>query len=158
MAHSSKTAAAQTALHVVCPHCDTVNRVPRARLSAGGRCGECHRALFDGHTVALDPARFDRHLEKSDLPLLVDFWAPWCGPCRAMASEFERAALRLEPRLRLVKVNVDDAPAVARRFGVRSIPTIALVLHGREIARTAGVTSAADLERWALGHVQALGA
>ncbi len=152
MAQSAKTGAAQTALHVICPHCDTINRVPRARLSAGGRCGECHQPLFDGRPIALDAARFNRHQEKSDLPLLVDFWAPWCGPCRAMAPEFERAAHRLEPHLRLVKVNVDEAPTIAERFGIRSIPTIALVLHGREIARIAGARSAAELERWALAH------
>jgi len=144
---------ATDALHVVCPHCDTVNRVPRSRLSAGGRCGECHRPLFDGHPMALDAARFDRHFEKSDVPLLIDFWAAWCGPCRVMAPEFARAAARLEPRLRLVKVDVDAAPELAERFGVRSIPTIALALHGREIARIAGAMSAADLEGWALGHV-----
>jgi thioredoxin 2 len=138
------------ALHVVCPHCDTVNRVPRQRLSAGGRCGECHRPLFAGEPVALDAERFARHLEKSDVPLLIDFWAEWCGPCRAMAPEFARAAARLEPRLRLVKLDVDAAPDIAQRFAVRSIPTLALALHGREIARIAGARSAADLERWAL--------
>lgn len=139
-------------LHVVCPHCDTINRLPQTKLSAGGRCGVCHQPLFDGHPVALDRARFDRQLEKSDLPLLIDFWAPWCGPCRAMAPEFERAAQHLEPHFRLVKVNVDEEPEVAERFGVRSIPTLALALHGSEIARTSGTMSAVDLERWALAH------
>jgi thioredoxin 2 len=135
-------------LHVVCPHCDAVNRVPREKLGAGGRCGACHHALFEGHPVALDTTRFDRHAEKGDLPMLIDFWASWCGPCRAMAPEFERAAGRLEPQIRAVKVNVDAEPGLAGRFGIRSIPTIVLVRHGREIARTAGAMSAADLERW----------
>ena len=109
-------------LHVVCPHCDTVNRVPRAKLAAGGRCGACHQPLFEGRPVALDGARFARHLEQSDIPLLVDFWASWCGPCDAMAPAFERAARRLEPSIRLVKVNIDQAPALAEQFGVHRYP------------------------------------
>src|SRR5881394_4231230 len=129
-------------LHIVCPHCDTINRVPREKLAAAGpgsgRCGQCHEALFDGHPVALDTARFERHLAKSDVPLLVDFWAPWCGPCRAMAPQFERAAAALEPEARLVKVNVDEEPALAERFAVRSIPTLVLAFQGRELARAAG--------------------
>jgi thioredoxin 2 len=139
-------------LHVVCPHCDAVNRLPRQKLTAGGRCGSCHRPLFEGHPVALDTARFRRHLEKSDIPLLVDFWAAWCGPCRAMAPEFERAAAQLEPRIRLVKVNVDEEPQIAGQFRVQSIPTVALLLHGRELARTAGAMPAAALAQWALAH------
>jgi len=139
-------------LHIVCPHCDTINRVPPEKLAAagpgGGRCGQCHEALFDGHPVALDTARFERHLAKSDVPLLVDFWAPWCGPCRAMAPQFEQAAAALEPALRLVKVNVDEEPALAQRFGISGIPALLLALHGRERARIAGARSAAQLVEW----------
>ena len=138
----------ENAAHVICPHCDTINRVPRAKLGQGAKCGNCHKALFEAHPLALDRARFDRHLEKGDLPLLVDFWAPWCGPCRAMAPEFERAAGRLEPRLRLVKVNVDEEPDLANRYGIQSIPTLAVFGQGKEVARRAGAMSAADLERW----------
>lgn len=138
------------ALHIACPHCDTLNRVPRARLAAGGRCGECHQPLFEGRPLVLDAARFERQLEKSDVPLLIDFWAPWCGPCRVMAPEFERAASRLEPRMRLVKINIDENPAAAQRFAVHSIPTLLLALHGRELARTAGAMPASQLESWAL--------
>ncbi|HYU11436.1 MAG TPA: thioredoxin TrxC [Stellaceae bacterium] len=134
-------------VHIVCPHCDTINRVPRPRLG-GGRCGHCHQALFEGHPVALDTARFERHLAKSGVPLVVDFWAPWCGPCRAMAPEFERAAAAAEPMARLVKVNVDEEPALAERFAVRSIPTIALLFAGRELARVSGARSAAQLAEW----------
>jgi thioredoxin 2 len=134
-------------VHIVCPHCDTINRVPRPRLG-GGRCGQCHQALFDGHPVALDTARFERHLAKSGVPLLVDFWAAWCGPCRTMAPEFERAAAALEPTARLVKVNVDEEPGLAERFAVSSIPTIMLAFEGRELARIAGARSAAQLAEW----------
>ena len=141
-----------TAVHIVCPHCDTINRVPRERLAnhdaGGGRCGHCHQGLFEGHPVALDTARCERHLAKSDVPLVVDFWAAWCGPCRAMAPEFERAAAMLEPEVRLVKVNVDEEPALAQKFQMRSIPTILIALHGRELARAAGARSAAQLVEW----------
>lgn len=136
-------------LHLPCPHCDTLNRVPRAKLAAGAKCGQCHQPLFAGHPLALDTARFLRQFEKSDVPLLIDFWAPWCGPCRVMAPEFERAAGRLEPEMRLVKVNVDDEPELAQRFQVSSIPTIALALHGSELARRAGAVTASQLENWA---------
>ena len=136
------------ALHIVCPHCDTINRVPQARLSDGGRCGQCRQALFDGQPVALDSPRFERQLEKSDVPLLIDFWAEWCGPCKMMAPEFEKAAAAIEPRARLVKLNVDEEPAIASRFNVRSIPTLVLALHGRELARSAGARSAVQLVQW----------
>lgn len=148
-------------LHVVCPHCDTINRVPRARIAAeggpGGRCGQCRMALFEGHAVALDTTRFERHLGKSGLPLLVDFWAPWCGPCRTMAPEFERAAALLEPQVRLVKVNVDAEPELAERFQVRSIPTLLLAFEGRELARAAGARSAAQLAEWARAQLSSAG-
>jgi thioredoxin 2 len=140
------------ALLIVCPHCDTLNRAPAHKLAAGGKCGECHQALFDGHPLALDTARFRRQLDKSDIPLLVDFWAAWCGPCRAMAPEFERAAVRLEPQFRLVKVNVDEEPEIAAQYRVQSIPTVALLLHGRELARRAGAMPASALVEWAMAH------
>lgn len=136
-------------LHIVCPHCDTINRVPPAKLSSGARCGQCHAALFDGHPVARDTARFERHMAKSDIPLLIDFWAPWCDPCRAMAPEFERAAATLEPAMRLVKVNLDDEPALAQRFAVSGIPALVLAFQGRELARAAGARSAPQLVEWA---------
>jgi thioredoxin 2 len=135
-------------LQVICPNCEAINRLPRARLGDGGKCGSCHKPLFSGLPVALDEAKFARHIEKDDLPLLVDFWAPWCGPCRAMAPEFERAARSLEPRVRLAKVNVDEAPNLAQRYGIRSIPTLAIIHRGREIARTGGAMPAAELARW----------
>ena len=141
------------ALTIVCPHCDTLNRVPSHKPAAAGRCGECHRGLFEGRPLALDTVRFRRHLEKLDIPLLVVFWAAWCGPCRAMAPEFERAAARLEPRFRLVKIDVDAAPEIAAQYRVQSIPTMALLLHGRELARTAGAMPTAALAKWAEAHL-----
>lgn len=135
-------------MHVVCPHCDTVNRIPDDKPAGRGKCGQCHRALFDGQPVPLTAERFRTHAEKGDLPLLIDFWAPWCGPCRAMAPAFEEAARALEPRVRLVKVNTDEEQRLAAMFGVQSIPTLALVHKGREIARTAGAMPAAALVQW----------
>ena len=141
-------------VHIVCPHCDTINRVPRAKLTAGGRCGQCHQKLFEGRPVTLDTARFERQLVHSGVPLLIDFWAPWCGPCRMMAPQFERAAEALEPAVRLVKINVDEEPALATRFQVRSIPTLALAFAGRELARAAGARSAAQLVDWTRAQLE----
>ena len=141
----------EASLHVVCPHCDTINRVPRAKLAnpeGGGRCGQCHEALFEKRPVALDTARFTHHLEKSGIPLLIDFWAPWCGPCRTMGPEFERAAALLEPAVRLIKVDIDEEPALATRFRVQSIPTLMLAFEGRELARAAGAHSAPQVVEW----------
>ncbi|MBK1717833.1 thioredoxin TrxC [Thiocystis violacea] len=137
------------ALHLVCPHCDAVNRLPPDRLSAGPKCGQCHGALFSGQPLPLDEARFARHLGRSDLPLLVDFWAPWCGPCRMMTPAFESAAARLEPGLRLVKVNTEEAQTLSARLGIRSIPTLILFRGGAEIARQAGAMDAGGIVAWA---------
>lgn len=137
---------AQT-LAVVCPHCHHANRLADDAL-AGGRCGTCSQALFDGHPAALSAAVFEQHLSASDLPLVVDFWAPWCGPCRVMAPAFERAAAELEPGFRLAKVNTDDEPALAMRHRIRSIPTLVIFKQGAEVARMSGVMDAGRLAAW----------
>jgi len=141
------------ALHVVCPHCDAVNRVPAERLSQGGNCGRCKQPLFARQPVELDVARFAVHTGRSDLPLVVDFWAPWCGPCKLMAPAFAAAAAHIEPRARLAKVDTEAHPELASRFAIRSIPTLVVFRAGREIARQSGAMDAAGLERWVSAHL-----
>ncbi|MES9870526.1 MAG: thioredoxin TrxC [Sedimenticola sp.] len=135
-------------MHIVCPHCDGINRVPQDRLDAGPKCGKCSTPLFNGQPLALGEPRFARHILKSELPVLVDFWAPWCGPCKMMAPAFEEAARRLEPNLRLVKVNTEENQTIAAQFGIRSIPTLALFRQGREVARVSGAMDAGGLVSW----------
>jgi thioredoxin 2 len=141
------------ALHVVCPHCDGINRLPRDKLGAGGKCGACHQPLFTGQPLALDQVRFQRHLQKGDLPLLVDFWASWCGPCQMMAPVFAQAAARLEPRVRLVKIDTEQEQALSAQYGIRSIPTLMLFKDGREAARLAGAMDLQNLVTWTLQHL-----
>lgn len=136
-------------LHIVCPHCAAVNRIPSARLGEGPKCGKCHRPLFAGHPIELDAAGFEKHVGRNDIPVLVDFWAPWCGPCKMMAPHFVQAAAQLEPQVRLVKVDTEAEQSLGARFGIRSIPTLALFRGGRELARQAGAMGAADIVRWA---------
>ena len=136
------------ALHVVCPVCSGVNRVPAERLAGNPACGSCHAALFQGHPVAVTGATFDAQIGRSDLPVVVDFWAPWCGPCKMMAPAFERAAAELEPYLRCARVNTEAEPGLAARFGIRSIPTLVAFRDGKEIARQSGAMEFAGLVSW----------
>ena len=134
--------------HVVCPQCGVANRLPTARLGENPKCGKCGEPVFTGQPIELTDASFARHIGKNDIPVVVDFWAPWCGPCRMMAPAFEQAAAELEPGVRLAKVNTEDQQGTAARYGIRSIPTLVLFRNGQEVARQAGAMGAADIARW----------
>ncbi len=138
--------------HIVCPHCHTTNRVRTDQLSSAPTCGHCKQALFDGHPANLDEAAFDKHISRNQIPVLVDFWAPWCDPCRQMAPAYEQATAQLEPHVRVIKVDTEAVPNLGARFNIRSIPTLALFVNGREVARQPGAMGAADIVRWVKSH------
>ncbi len=140
-------------INIVCPHCNSVNRVLESRIEDGPRCGKCKGQLFEGKPVHLDEGNFDRQTSRNDIPVVVDFWAPWCGPCRMMAPAFEQAAGELEPRVRLAKLNTEEAQSIAARFDIRSIPTTMVFRDGREVARQPGAMDLGRLMQWLRPYV-----
>lgn len=138
----------ERSVHVVCPACSAVNRVPQARLDNAPVCGKCKQVLFNSHPIELTADNFDRQITRNDIPVVVDFWAAWCGPCQMMAPHFARAAAQLEPGMRFAKLDTEAAQEIAGRYNIRSIPTLIVFRQGREIARQSGAMETRALTSW----------
>ncbi|PPD50095.1 MAG: thiol reductase thioredoxin [Methylobacter sp.] len=141
------------ALHIVCPVCHTVNRIPSGRLAQQPRCGKCKHALFTGHPLELTSGHFQQHITRNDIPVVVDFWADWCGPCKMMAPAYAQAAANLEPKVRFAKLNTEQEQDIAAQYHIRSIPTLIMFKAGCEIARQSGAMQAGEIVRWVNGHL-----
>ncbi|WP_136067590.1 thioredoxin TrxC [Modicisalibacter radicis] len=141
------------AIKLACPHCAAMNRVQSARLDDGAKCGKCKQALFSGEPVDLTAGNYDALVNRSELPVVVDFWAGWCGPCKMMAPVFAQVAGELEPRMRFAKLDTEAEQALAGRFGIRSIPTLIVFREGREVARQAGALQGPQLRHWLTPHL-----
>lgn len=148
---SSTVNQSKVPVHVVCGECNAVVRIPTDRLTQQPHCPQCHQPVFSGHPVNLTAATFEKQLERSDVPVVIDVWAPWCGPCQAMAPHFAEATKRLEPHWRFAKLNSDDEPQIASRLGIRSIPTLIVYHQGRELARQSGLMDVNRLTQWLNG-------
>jgi thioredoxin 2 len=135
--------------HIVCSHCGATNRIPDGRDLSSGKCGKCGRPLFEGVPADVSAAILEKQISKSDIPVLVDVWAPWCGPCKVMGPQFEAAAREVEPQLRFVKLNSDDNQTLSARLGIRGIPTMIMFKGGKEVARVSGAMSSSDILKWA---------
>lgn len=135
-------------INLVCPACGVTNRIPAERTGDDAKCGKCRSPLFNGHPTELTSENFAKHVSRNDIPVVVDFWAPWCSPCRMMAPAFEQAAAQMEPRVRFAKLNTEDHQMIGAQYGIRSIPTMAVFRGGKEVGRTSGAMGAADIVRW----------
>jgi thioredoxin 2 len=143
----------EEARHIVCPHCMSVNRIPTEKDARAAKCGRCHQPLFTGRPVPASAKSFMAHIERNDIPVLVDFWAPWCGPCKAMAPIYERVCSEFEPDVRFLKVDTESEPGLAARYDIRSIPTLMLFQKGNVVVRQAGAVDAQTLRSWLRRHL-----